>query len=137
MTKTCSLCKTEKHIDQFALRNREQGTYQSWCKPCKQAYESDYYRKSSSRKEQIKQQNAVAIERTKAYILTRKEGGCVDCGELDPIVLDFDHIGDDKTYDIGNMRGWGIEKIKKEIDKCEVVCSNCHRRRTHTRRLSS
>jgi hypothetical protein len=59
---------------------------------------------------------------------------CVDCGEADIIVLDFDHLRD-KTMNVtrlvNNSISWAT--ILKEIDKCEVVCSNCHRRRTAAR----
>jgi hypothetical protein len=60
--------------------------------------------------------------------------GCVDCGEKNHIVLDFDHIKD-KKYNISRMihDGFAWAAIKKEISKCEVVCANCHRVRTHKR----
>lgn len=57
---------------------------------------------------------------------------CIDCGETDPIVLEFDHIHDTKTSNIADMvgQGTGFAKILTEIAKCEVRCANCHRRRT-------
>lgn len=57
---------------------------------------------------------------------------CVDCGESDPVVLDFDHIRGEKTANISNLVNNRVkwEKILEEIDKCEVRCSNCHRRKT-------
>jgi hypothetical protein len=61
---------------------------------------------------------------------------CVDCGERDPIVLEFDHLRD-KAFTIGQAlakRSW--QSILDEIKKCEVVCANCHRRRTAIRRGS-
>ena len=60
--------------------------------------------------------------------------GCVDCGEKNPIVLDFDHLKN-KKYNISRMihDGHSWASIKKEIKKCEVVCANCHRIRTHNR----
>jgi len=61
----------------------------------------------------------------------------MDCGEDDPIVLEFDHLPEfEKKFNIshaisGSTRSWRL--IKSEIDKCEVVCSNCHKRRTARR----
>ena len=64
----------------------------------------------------------------------KKASGCVDCGESNPIVLDFDHIRD-KKYNISRMihDGFSWKAIVKEMQKCEVVCANCHRIRTHNR----
>lgn len=62
--------------------------------------------------------------------------GCTDCGEKYPYyVLDLDHIGDDKSFNLSAYRNHthDIEKIKEEIAKCEVVCANCHRIRTYQR----
>jgi hypothetical protein len=62
---------------------------------------------------------------------------CVDCGESDPVVLDFDHLpGFEKRFTISravgaSTRSW--KAIHAEIEKCEVVCANCHRRRTAAR----
>jgi len=58
----------------------------------------------------------------------KQSSGCVDCGEKNPIVLDFDHLRD-KKYNISRMihDGFFWKAILKEISKCEVVCGNCHR----------
>ncbi len=63
------------------------------------------------------------------------EHPCVDCGESDVVVLQFDHVRDDKTYEVGRMisGGYSWATIKAEIDRCEVVCANCHFRRTASR----
>lgn len=59
-----------------------------------------------------------------------KEHPCVDCKESNPIVLEFDHL-DDKVYQISDMLkdNHGIDSIKLEIEKCEVRCANCHRKK--------
>lgn len=64
-----------------------------------------------------------------AYLL---EHPCVDCGESDPVVLDFDHLRD-KTKNVTAMLNSTWPRIRREIEKCEVVCANCHRRRTAAR----
>ena len=59
---------------------------------------------------------------------------CIDCGEKDPIVLDFDHIDkDNKFKTISQMLcgHYSFETILKEIEKCEIRCANCHRRRSY------
>jgi hypothetical protein len=58
---------------------------------------------------------------------------CVDCGEADPLVLDFDHRDpEDKSFSVGNGVSNGIVEatLRLEISKCDVRCANCHRRRT-------
>jgi hypothetical protein len=55
---------------------------------------------------------------------------CVDCGEADPVVLDFDHVDGKSMAISAGLIGWSIARIIQEIRKCEVRCANCHRRRT-------
>jgi len=52
--------------------------------------------------------------------------------------MEFDHVKDKKVYSIGNMgtRRYGWLALINEIEKCEIVCSNCHRIRTHMRNLN-
>lgn len=59
---------------------------------------------------------------------------CIDCGESDPVVLDFDHVDpNEKFKGISRMLSghYAWETILTEIRKCEVRCSNCHRRKTY------
>jgi 5-methylcytosine-specific restriction endonuclease McrA len=62
---------------------------------------------------------------------------CVDCGETDSIVLTFDHLpGKHKTRaDVSELLhdGYGLDTIKAEIAKTDVVCFNCHSLRTQQR----
>lgn len=62
--------------------------------------------------------------------------GCMDCGEDYPYwMLDFDHVHGEKLFLLSGSwsGGMNMDAILKEIEKCEVVCSNCHRNRTHMR----
>ncbi len=57
---------------------------------------------------------------------------CIDCGLVDPIVMEFDHVLPGKISDVSTMvrDGSPIAKIQREIAKCVVRCANCHRRKT-------
>lgn len=65
----------------------------------------------------------------KKYLI---ENPCVDCGEMDIIVLQFDHVRGKKRANISQMvqGGYTWENIMSEIQLCEIVCGNCHLRRT-------
>jgi uncharacterized OB-fold protein len=57
---------------------------------------------------------------------------CMDCGRsFPPYVMDFDHVRGRKSYEISRVRS--MAKVLAEVGKCDVVCSNCHRIRTHSR----
>ena len=64
-----------------------------------------------------------------------KEHPCVDCGESDIAVLDFDHVRGTKVDDVANLIcSASLAKIQEEIKKCAVRCANCHRRKTARQR---
>ncbi len=72
----------------------------------------------------------------RAYIDEAKAGPCTDCGQTFPSVcMAFDHLDpDDKYRGVAQMLCFSVETIQKEIDKCELVCHNCHALRTRDRR---
>ena len=88
-------------------------------------------------KERSRKRNRLQRERNSNFVSrVKRRYNCVDCGESDVVVLDFDHVEGEKAGNVSDMsrQGYSIEAIKKEIRKCEVRCSNCHRRITHQRR---
>lgn len=62
-----------------------------------------------------------------------KNNPCVDCGESDPVVLEFDHLRD-KKHGVASMKTLSRKTILIEIEKCQVRCVNCHRRKTSSER---
>lgn len=85
-----------------------------------------------------KDASKVARDRTRAYIKAHLEAHpCVDCGETNIIVLEFDHIGEagTKEFNISDAarEGIGNKRLEAEIAKCEVRCANCHRKKTYER----
>lgn len=73
----------------------------------------------------------------RAWIVQLKESTpCAECGKFyRSCVMQFDHLGNDKIDTVSAMVGQGSsrKRIQKEIDKCELVCANCHAERTHVR----
>ncbi len=65
---------------------------------------------------------------------------CEICGEPDPVVLEFDHIDPlTKHKTVARMVGGGtysLDSVFREIEKCRVLCANCHRRHTHAQNNS-
>lgn len=66
-------------------------------------------------------------------IRTAKDKPCADCNIAFPyFVMDFDHVRDEKRFDISAAHKLGVTfaDLLDEIEKCDVVCANCHRVRT-------
>lgn len=63
--------------------------------------------------------------------------GCQGCGyNKCADALDFDHVRGEKAYNPASMMSMPAAKVLRELDKCEVVCANCHRIRTRAKRQS-
>jgi len=72
-----------------------------------------------------------------ALAILKLEAGCADCGyNKHPEALDFDHVRGEKSFAIATGRNYSLSRLLDEIDKCDVVCANCHRVRTADRRTS-
>lgn len=73
--------------------------------------------------------------RVRAWLLDYlRHHPCVDCGETNPIVLEFDHTDrSEKHFNIGEAasRRMSLRRVQAEVEKCEVRCANCHRRKTY------
>ncbi len=77
---------------------------------------------------------AARKESVKQIVDLIKTEPCMDCGQsYAPYVMDFDHVRGEKVANVGRLvtRGKPLNMIMDEIDKCDLVCANCHRGRTH------
>lgn len=134
MEKECSKCKNLKSVDFFSKNKKKADGLQTLCKQCMKEKSQAYYQKNKDRlKQQINQKKFERVKRHKEKLfglLTNKF--CVDCNESDPIVLDFDHVKDQKISSVTKLveDGYSWKRILEEIKKCEVRCANCHRRKT-------
>lgn len=73
-----------------------------------------------------------------AFINLHKDKPCADCGgSFSPVAMQFDHVRGKKLFNLSQFGGRSFDKIYEEIEKCEIVCANCHSVRTHKRKLRS
>lgn len=126
--KTCGACNVEKPLDEFSLKN---GKPQWQCKKCHSDYRKNHY--NANRQKYIDKAARIKKEYRKEYYDWLSSKSCVDCGNSDTRVLELDHL-DNKRYTVGLRVGQvKLASLMEEINKCEVVCANCHRIRTITR----
>jgi len=131
----CNKCNQDKNEDEFAFKSKPKGLRQKTCRICLKEYRKEYYFLNKDYAVEYAKASSKKIrERNQQYIWDfLLENPCIDCGESNPIVLDFDHKDDcSKIKDISTAisHGWSIEKIENEIKKCDIRCANCHRKRT-------
>lgn len=132
-TQICSACKISKNNKSFAFRDIKKNLLQDKCKECKNSYNKIWYRKNKK----VHKKHAIANKK-KYYIINMtfvlnylNKNPCIDCGESDLCCLDFDHVSGNKFHNVSVMiPTYCLRVLKKEIDKCEVRCANCHRRKT-------
>jgi len=132
----CARCHQAKPLSEFPIKNAVRGTYRSYCQPCRSDYGKEHYRKnvagyiarSKVRAPIDRQRNREFIA---GYLSTHP---CVDCGEADPVVLEFDHRDPNtKANGVGRLvHTTTLPAVRVEIEKCDVRCGNCHRIRTAT-----
>ena len=135
MERTCGRCGDSKPVSDFAWRRRELGQRDNYCRPCRAAYKQVHYaanRERYIRAARLRKQ--VLVEERTAFLLEFfRSHPCMDCGESDPLVLEFDHL-EDKAFGIAKgLRDRSWDSVLEETEKCDVVCANCHRRRTAIR----
>ena len=103
----------------------------------KAARQKAWYEKNKEQHmKNVSRRRAEAKDASRKFLQDLKEATpCTDCKEHYPYyVMDFDHLYD-KQFKVSMMPtlGYSLKKIKEEIAKCEIVCANCHRKRTHER----
>ncbi len=135
MPNVCTKCGRGEPEVQFNLRPN--GRKKTICKECQKVYSRGYY--AENRQATINY--AVAYRRAQRKELrssthTLKSVPCADSGgNYPPWVMQFDHVRGEKDFDISAAISRGVSKkvMLTEIEKCEVVCANCHLDRTYRR----
>ena len=132
--KTCSKCNGSKPLSDFHAFKRSKDGHQSICKSCMKIA----YRKC--RKQKHKHYRAVQLARENRnrdrFIDWKKEQSCMQCGMNNYVCLELHHRDPkEKDIDVSDAcRSWAWKRLAKELQKCDILCANCHRIEHHKRR---
>ena len=125
----CRKCKESKKLEEFNKNSSKLNGYHNVCRECMKLYLKKHYVRNTSyyriKNDRLKSRNRNWLKSIKGKLK------CEMCGESHLVCLDFHHNGlEEKDMSISRAvgNGWSIKRIKDEIKKCKVVCSNCHRR---------
>ncbi len=132
MTKICATCKIEKK-DNFFYRKK--GKYRHGLSgSCKVCINISQKAGRERRSEKTREMRRASRVKKRKEVEALKDFPCQDCGgSFPPYCMDFDHRDpSQKVASISTMRSlaFSLEKILREIAKCDLVCANCHRIRT-------
>lgn len=126
--KKCPKCQKELPNENFSNNKSKKDKLSTYCKSC-----TVYYRKNSylkKREHYLNKTKEYKKEIVKNIQDLKSDLSCSKCGENHPAVLDFHHRDpQEKEFSISYaVRSLSKEKLQKEIEKCDVLCSNCHRK---------
>jgi len=121
-------------MSEFGWKDRLRGKRHAVCKECTAKRSSKwYYQNQDRQKENVKQNNQQYRQNARDYIWEYLSAHpCTQCGETDPVALEFHHVRGEKTIEVSRLigRGASLDVIKAEIQKCDVLCASCHRKLT-------
>ncbi|SRR6266542_2329354 len=129
--RVCRVCAQSKPLTDFPFRSLAKQTRQWICLACQRTYTKTWYGRNQQRHiANAAKSRSKARKRTRAKVQAFRIA-CVDCGETNPLLLDFDHLRD-KRANVSQLVQSGLSwsRIKAEIDKCVIRCANCHARKT-------
>lgn len=133
--KFCSNCQKEKNIEEFRPNKTKKDGYQHYCIECDKVFQKEWYIKNKERLiKKAKENNTKnAVEMRQLVLDYLKHNSCVRCGESNILVLEFDHLKD-KKFNIAQLANKWKEELLAEMAKCQVLCANCHKIKTHEQR---
>ncbi len=136
--KVCIKCDTEQPLENYNWRNKKRGVKHNTCKACHSIYRRQHYlsnqemykEKARRWNDENQDEHRMKVRRYAfEYLL---ENPCVDCGETNPLTLQFDHVRGIKKATVSLLISstTSIKRVEDEIAKCEVRCANCHQIKT-------
>lgn len=137
--KVCSKCSATKPETEYFVKDKKSGRLHAQCKTCykehRKTYAAEHYKTYGDQYRARAKIRRIEIKRAlqNKFIEYMQNKSCVRCGESDIRVLEFDHI-DPATKEMSIARamtyGRSWQAILSEIEKCQILCANCHKKRT-------
>ena len=128
--KYCSSCKEHKPLSEFNKNKKKKDGLQTTCRSCNATRSKEYYLDNRDHHRAVikERTDRQRIENRNFVLEHLKNHPCVDCGNKDFRVLDFDHVRGIKANNINYLisTAYTVQVIADEIEKCEVRCKNCH-----------
>ena len=133
--KTCCRCKRKKKEEEFGRNQTNPDGLQKYCKECKRGIARTWYNSSckTSHVLNVRKNNAKYRKIMQDYVWEYLEQHPCKCGQSDPILLEFDHVGGvKKEAEISKIMcsTTNLDVLVREVKKCQVLCSYCHKRKT-------
>lgn len=135
-SKHCHICDTTKPRSEFNKQTAKKDGLQTRCRQCQADHSRNYFKEHPERLVSLTALKDARRLAGQAYVRDHLQSHpCVDCGENDWVILEFDHVRGKKRLEVAILvgSGYSLGAIKDEVAKCEVRCSNCHRRITYQR----
>jgi hypothetical protein len=125
--KRCSTCKEEKDELCFSWKNKAKGVLCTQCKICQRTYSKQHYQSNKQEYIDRSKRDAKKVYSKLRELIHSLKLVCSRCDETHPAALDFHHT--DPTQKDFEISSCGSRKrVLAEINKCIVLCANCHRK---------
>jgi hypothetical protein len=132
--KSCCRCGELKPLSDFNFKNRDAQLLHTFCRECQHAWNRAHYERNKATYIANAHRNSAVyqVENLRRVVDYLVRHPCIDCGETDLIVLEFDHRDPTtkRTAVSSLVRYSSWSAVEAEIAKCDVRCANCHRRKT-------
>lgn len=123
--KWCPKCETEKDVKEFGKDKSRKDGKQTICKECHRNYSKKHHKTNPENYHRLMKTRRDYFYKF-IYRFKRRQK-CSKCGEKRWYLLEFHHTGDEeKEFGVATMHSRSIKRVKKEIRKCILLCSNCH-----------
>jgi hypothetical protein len=125
--KVCSKCKIKKPLNEFPINRSKKDGHGYYCRICQRQVIRNHYQKNKK----YYQKKAKRARNRNAKFLKdyKKEKGCKHCDEKEVCCFAFHHRkGTKKRFELADAANdcYSIKALLEEIEKCDVVCGNCH-----------